>query len=240
MKIIKTSFLILLILLQFLVPSGINAKASKPKKDKYEIDTPLKALALYFPPSSVLRCLNHSDIPRKLRKAFIRRNIKMPGLPVVEQNVSIGADAMRASGKRLTFHAHELREGRMYSLPINWEQAFGLGKNGELKSIVFFGLEDILGLQKKIKIKDKIGNQDLNYEMFLKTTKGMIGNLNYNLELSGQDKAIEGKTRYFLNGKGKLGKDEIVVNGIELDKDLYEINEKYGNIEIVTSIKVYD
>gem|GEM_PF-2905966 len=236
---IKTSVLVLLLLLQFLLPSCATTKTAKPK-NKFKINTPLQALVLYFPPPSVLRCLNHSDIPRKLRKAFIYRNIKIPELPVVEQNISIGADALKVSGKRLMFNAHELRDGIMYQMKINWEQAFGLGKNGELQSVGFFGLEDILGLQKKTHIKDKIGNQDLNYETFLKTTKGKVGNLNYNLELSGQDREQEGKIRYFLNGRGKLGNDEILVSGIELDKDLYEIHEQYGDIEIVTSIKVYD
>ena len=233
---------IICIILLLLTCTQINVGAKKP--DDFEIDTPLKALVLYFPSSSVLRCLNHSDIPRKLRKAFIHRNIKIPGEPLTEQKISIGADALRVSGKRFVFNAHELQDGIIYPMHINWEQAFGLGKHGELKSVeTYLGkslLEDVIGLQKKTKIKDKVGNQNLNYETFLKTTKGTVGDLNYNLELSGQDKIVEGKTRYFLNGKGKLGKDEILVVGIELDQDLYQINEKYGNIEIVTSIKVYD
>lgn len=235
----KHLLLTILLFLQFLLPSYAATKTAKSKED-FEINTPLKALALYFPPSSVLRCLNHSDIPRKPRKAFIYRNIKIPDAPQIEQKVSIGANTLNVSGKRLVFNAHELRNGIMYPIKINWEQAFGLGKNGELKSVGFFGLEDILGLQKKIHIKDKIGSQDLNYETFLKTTKGKIGNLNYSLNLHGQDKAYAGKVRYVLVGDGKLGKDKIAVAAVELDKDLYEISERYGNIEIVTSVKVFD
>ncbi len=214
--------------------------ATKKETKIFKVDTPLKALALYFPPPSVTRCLNHGDIPRKLRKAYIYRNINIPGSSPIEQKALIGADALRVSGKRFLFNAHEMRNGSMYPLKINWEQAFGLGKNGELKSINFFGLEDIIGLQKKTKIKDKIANHELKYETFLKTTKGKVDDLNYILELNGQDRGVDGKIRYFLNGKGKLGKDEIIVSGVELDKDLYELNEKYGDIRIVTSIKVYD
>ena len=66
---------------------------SKTKEQKvWTVNSPLKALVVYFPSPSVMRCLNHSDIPRKLRKAFIYRKAKFSNNEEIEQSVTVGVN----------------------------------------------------------------------------------------------------------------------------------------------------
>ena len=200
-----------------------------------QVDTPLKAAVLYFPSPSVIRCLSHSDIPRVPRQANITRKIKIPGKKSIEQNITIG---VHSSG--FYFIGDTVVNGKTKPLKIKGGPFFNINEGGKVKLSFLFGLEDLIGLQRKIHIKDRIGNQVLDYEVFLKITKGMIGDADYNLELFGQDRVVNGETKYFLDGKGKLGKFYIIVSGKDIQKDHYEINERYGPVKVFTTVKVYD
>lgn len=224
---------ILLVFTQFIFSNRVlNAKP-------IEIDTPLKAAALYFPTPAILRCLNHSNIPKEFRKVIIQRQIKIPNVSTrLKQNILIG---VRSSTKSTFVITGTITDGvEIIKLKIDPNKVFGLTSSGE-KPIGFFGLEDLIGVQRRIRFKDTFGNQKLNYEVYLKTTKGKIGGKDYKLELFGQDKVQDGEVRYFLDGKGKLGEHTITVSARDTAvKDNYEIYEKYGPIEAFSTVSVYE
>ena len=179
-----------------------------------KVDTPLKAAVFYFPSPAVMRCLNHSDIPRTHRKAHVKRQISFIGKPLIEENINVTENSKG---------------------PF-----FDLNKEGKVKPSFLFGLEDLIGVQRKIHILDMIGNQDLDFEVFLRTTKGMIGNLDYKLDLFGQDKVVNGAITYFLKGNGNLGENKITVFARETEKDSYYLREDYGRTRVISEIKVFD
>lgn len=211
----------------------VGACHSKP----LQIDPSLRAAALYFPSPSVLRCLNHSNIPKEFHKAIISRLAKIPGSPDFKQNATLGVKV--GPTKKFIFRGNIIRGNEIVPVKIDPNVVFGLNKKGG-KMPGFFGLEDILGLQRKIHIKDNFNGQSIDYEIFLRNTKGMIGNSNYTLDLFGQDKNVAGETRYFLSGQGKIGKHVITVRARDVEKDTYEIQEQYGPIKVITSVRVYD
>ncbi len=200
----------------------------------YKTYTPVEALVKYFPSPALIRCLNHSNIPEKFRKVLISRYIKSPQKPEEIENILIGVN-----GKKFVFSGSLIANGKTKPLKVKHSPYFGFNKGGKIQQSLF-GLEDFLNLQKKVYITDMIGNQNLNFETFLKTTKGKIGNANYNLELTGEDKVSDNGTKYFINGSGMIGEENIAVKGTSTDKDSYEIYETIGYIEIYTKIKVYD
>ena len=200
-----------------------------------QVNTPLKALIFYFPPPSIMRCLNHSDVQKSFRKASIYRKVRFPDKEVVEQSVIIGADKRH---KKFILTGNIKTKSEFIPLKIKGEISFGLV--GQKFNFGLFGLESFLGLQGKIHVKDKIGDQRVDYETFLKSTKGKIGDQSYNLELTGEDQVINNSLTYSLIGNGMLGTYDISVNGKDTKKDNYEIIEKYGPVEILTIIKVYD
>ena len=217
-----------------LVSTGIG-------KDKsFEIDSPLKAAIFYFPSPSVMRCLNHSEIPKEFRKAIIYRKAIIPNEGEVVQNITIGVGFQKGKGKKFLLKGSITKNNGEIVLMKTKGGPFFNEEMGGQKMPSFFGLEDLLGVQRKVQVRDTIGNQKLDYEVFLKTTKGMVGNANYNLELFGQDRSIKEEIKYFLDGKGKIGEDKIVISGRSLEKDYYEMNEKYGQVEVFTGVKVYD
>ena len=219
-----------LFILLLICATSIKSCHAKP----LQIDT-IKAIVTYFPSPGVMRCLNHSDIPRVLRKAVVYRHIKFPHEPNIEETITIGS-----TSSKFIFAANITKNREIIPFKIEGGPFFDLNKGGSIKPSFLFGLEDLVGIQRKIHIKDKFGNQDLDYEIFLKTTKGMIGNLDYGLELFGQDRAIKGVVKYFLSGKGQIGGDKISVSGREMEKDVYKLNEEYGQVKVITDIKVYD
>ena len=210
---------------------------SKPKEQKsWAIDSPLKAVIFYFPSPSVMRCLNHSDIPRKFRKASVyRKAIFSNKKEEITESVLVGADQKK---RKFLFTGNIKTKSEFIPMQINGEIAFGVQNQGF--NLGLFGLENILGLQGKVHVKDKIGNQKIDYETFLKSTKGKIGDQKYSLELTGEDRAIDNRTAYFLNGNGMLGNYDISVSGKDIKKDSYEIVEKYGPVEVFTTVRVYD
>jgi len=195
-------------------------------KPLLEIDSPPKATVLYFPSPAIARCLNHSGIPESLRKAKIIRSIKFSNKEELTQNIEVSVlDKIFILGGDLI---DSEKENPYLSTDKKTNPGF------------LFGLGDLIGLQRKVIVKDKIGTEKLDYETFLKVTKGKIGKKKYYLELYGEDKAQNGKIKYFLKGNGKLGKDKINIEGKSTDKDRYEIKEKYGEIEVFTIVEVYD
>lgn len=226
---------IFLMLFALFVTKDICYGKSLPK-----IDNPLKAAVFYFPSPPVMRCLNHSNIPRTYRKAIVSRKIKLSKTEVIEQNISIGINRMAKSGSKFLIKNSFIDKNGIIKDTINNSPFFDPSKGGKVKPSFLFGFEDVIGVQRKLHVLDMIGNQDLNYVVFLKKTEGMIGNSNYKLELNGQDKTIDGEVKYILNGKGQIGGDTIFISGKEVKKDSYEISEKYGSIEIATAIRVYD
>ncbi len=196
--------------------------------------TPVEALARYFPSPALIRCLNHSNIPEQFRKVLISRYIKFPKKPEEIENILIGVNS-----KKFAFSGNLIAEGETKPLKVRHSPYFGFNKGGKIQQSLF-GLEDFLNLQKKVYITDMVGNQNLNFETFLKTTKGKIGNVNYNLELTGEDKASDNGLKYFINGSGMIGEENITVKGTSTDKDSYELYETLGHIEIYTKVKVYD
>ena len=209
---------------------------SKTKEQAWTVDSPLKALVVYFPSPAVMRCLNHSNIPRSFRKAFIYRKAKFSNKEEVEQSVTIGVNVQK--GKKFIFTGNITTKSELIPLKINGEILCGL--ENQKFNFGLFGLEDVLGLQGKVHIKDKIGNQNVDYETFLKSTKGKIGGQKYNLELTGEEHVINEQVTYVLTGTGMLGNYDISVNGKDVKKDNDEITEKYGPVEIFTTVKVYD
>lgn len=205
-----------------------------------QIDSPLEAAIFYFPSPSVMRCLNHSEIPKRIRKAVIYRKINFPNEPQIEQNITISISPKKSSGFRFSFKGNVVTKGEITPITIKGGPFFSLQEGGQIKPSFLFGLEDLIGVQRKIHIQDTFGNQNLNYEVFLRTTKGMIGNENYKLDLFGTEKTVNGKVTYTLNGKGNLGDYSISVAGIETGKDNYEIIENYGPAQVFTSVRVYD
>lgn len=206
---------------------------------QFEIDTPLKASIFYFPSPSIMRCLNHSNIPNKFRKAIITKRIKIPRQIVIEQRFTIGVTKGKAD-YQFAISGNQKEGKDIFLIKVKTGQFFNQKKENEFKLSNLFGLEDLIGLQKKVHVKDKLGNQDLNYVVFLKTTQGKIGGSLYKLELYGQDKNIKGVVKYFLDGSGSIGNKKIFVSGEEIKKDYYEINEQYGLAQVITYIKVYD
>lgn len=205
-------------------------------QSKYlQVSSPLEAAILYFPSPAVMRCLNHSNIPKEYRKASVIRQIVFPGKPAIIQNITIGT-----TGKKFIFSGSITSREKIIIQKIKGGPNFGVAKGGELKQSFLFGLESLIGLQRRVHIRDKIGNQVLDYETFLKTTKGMISKTNYNLELNGQDRSITGEIKYFLNGFGMLGGHNIIIKGAGLEKDTYKLYEKVGPVDVHTTIKVYD
>lgn len=206
-----------------------------------EIDSPLKAAIFYFPSPPIMRCLVHSNIPTSFRKAIIYRKVKLAKDDYIEQNITINTELGKNKEQEFILSGNLIYKGKTIPLEINNEDFFDSKKGKNVKpTLSFFGLEELIGLQRKIHFKDKIADQELDYEVFLKTTKGKIGELSYTIELFGQDKVVNKEIKYFLNGKGKIGEDEIIVLGEEEKKDCYELSEKYGPFEIETTIKVYD
>jgi len=202
-----------------------------------QIDSPLEAAIFYFPSPATIRCLNHSNIPKSFRKGLVTRSINIPNEGNFEQTITIGVSS-KGTQKKFVLKGNIRQDEEIVSMKLSKNPFFN-SDFSRRKSSSLFGLEDILGLQKKVHVTDKIGNQILNYEVFLKTTKGMIGNEKYNLELFGQDKSINGQVKYFLDGKGIIGKDKITVTARGVS-DYYEIKEQYGEIEAFTIVKVYD
>lgn len=199
----------------------------------FQIDTPLKAAIFYFPSPVVMRCLNHSNIPRTLRKATIHKQVNFSKDQVIEENVTVGVNS------KFVFAGSLIVDKEIIPLKVTGSSFFDLN-SGKIKPSFLFGLEDLIGLQKRVHTKDMIGNQDLNYVTFLRETKGMVGNLNYKLDLFGEDRTIKDNLQYFLSGSGNLGENKVTINGRELEKDYYQIKEQYGPVEILTTVKVYD
>lgn len=219
-----------------------NVCYSKNKQNQaLAVNSPLKALVLYFPPPAVMRCLNHSNIPMSFRKAFVYRRAKFPGKEEILQSVTIGIQSNKKK-KKFIFTGNISTKSDFIPVKLKGEIAFG--EQNQKFNFGLFGLEKLLGLQGKIHIKDKIGNQIIDHETFLKSTKGKIGDLNYTLELTGEDReAGIGPNRslqYHLTGSGMLGNYNISVSGKDTKKDNYEITEKYGPVEIFTTVRVYD
>ena len=159
------------------------------QKDPLFANSPVKAAILYFPSPAVMRCLSHSNIPKALRKVMIYRKIKYPDNTQFEQNLTIGIDPKAESRSKFTFAGNVMINGEIFILKVDGGPLFEADKDSGIKPKGLFGLEELIGLQRKIKINEKIGNQDLNYEIFMKNVKGMIGNATYSLELVGKDKA---------------------------------------------------
>lgn len=232
--------LLLLYILLFLSLFA-NIAICHAKTIEIEIDSPLKAALLYFPSPPVMRCLTHSGLPKQFRKAEIKRTINIPGEgeSPFEQKVTIDVKDEKGM-KKFVITSSLVINGKDISFKAVGSEFFDLKNTEEVKPSFLFGLEDLLGLQRKIRVIHRIGNQDLNYEVFLKTTKGMISNENYELELNGQDRVVDGKVRYFLEGGGKIGKNDITISGKDIKDDNYEISEKYGSVTVFTSVRVFD
>ena len=214
------------------------AVLSKSKKLKpWTIDSPLKAIVFYFPSPPVMRCLNHSNVQGLYRKASVYRRATFPNKEVIEQSLVIGVNKAH---KKFIFTGSIKTKSELIPMKIRGEIPFGL--TGQKFDFGLFGLDNLLGLQKKIHVKDKIGDQRVDYETFLKSTKGRIGNQEYILTLHGEEKVgtLDQSLRYHLTGAGMLGNYNILVNAKDTTKDNYELIEKYGPVEIFTIIKVYD
>ncbi len=230
-KVLISTFVVLVILTFTKIIGSCSSRT-------FQVNTPLKALVLYFPSPAVMRCLNHSDIPGKFHKASIYRKVKFPNKEAVEESILVGVKTDKKSNKRFSFVGTVKTKSEIIPIKINGEIAFGI--QNQKFQLGLFGLENILGLQGKVQIKDKIGNQKVDYETFLKSTKGKIGDQSYKLELTGEDRAIDDRVAYILNGSGMLGNYDISVNGKDTRKDNYEVFERYGPVEIFTMVRVYD
>ncbi len=238
----KTLIAGLIIFLTWINPGMVLCKDKNPKS--WTVNSSLKALVFYFPSPSVMRCLNHSDVQRLFRRASVYRRATFPNKEVIEQNVIIGADKIH---KKFIFTGNIKTKSELIPMKIKGEIPFGLA--GQEFNLGLFGLENFLGLQGKVHIKDKIGNQKVDYETFLKSTKGKIGNKKYVLELHGEDQIEAGRVvgagrdqhlQYHLTGTGMLGGYDISINAKDVEKDNYEIIENYGPVEIFTIVRVYE
>lgn len=230
--------LIYLACLVTLVSFGTVCYSKQTKIKDWEIDSPLKALVTYFPPPAVLRCLNHSEISKKPRKILVLRKAKFLNGQEIEQKIQIEPLNSTKGKKQFSFKGVIKTKSKTIPLMINGEIAFG--SQDQKFNLGLFGLEDFLGLQGKVQIKDKIGNQKIDYETFLKSTKGKIGNQKYNLELNGQDSIVNKSFVYKLTGFGMLGKYDLSVDAKNSGKDSYEIVEKYGPVMIFTTVTIYN
>ena len=232
----KTRYLFWICFVFFFFAMPVLPKGSQDLK----IDSPLKAAVFYFPSPGVMRCLNHSDIPRTLRKAYVHREINFIGQPTIEENITVTTNSMGGSSSRFGFIGNVKTNGEISTLKINGGPFFDLSNGSKANPLFLFRLENLVGVQRKIHILDMIGNQDLNFEVFLRTTKGMIGNLDYKLDLFGQDKVVNGAITYFLGGNGNIGESKIFVFGREVEKDSYYLREDYGRAKVITNIRIYD
>lgn len=212
---------------------------SKQKKTKdWKIDSPLKALVTYFPSPAILRCLHHSEISKKPRKVLILRKAKFLSGHEIEQRIQILPRNSLKAKKRFSFTGTIKTKSNPMLIMQSGEITLGL--QDQKFNLGLFGLEEFLGLQGKVQIKDKIGNQKIDYETFLKSTKGKIGNQKYNLELNGQDSIVNKNFVYKLTGFGMLGKYNLSVDAKSLGNDSYEIVEKYGPVMIFTTVTIND
>ncbi len=209
------------------------------KSTDFSVDSPQKAIFSYFPSPAILRCLNHSQIPLKKRKAEIIRKAKIDGKDI-EQRATINIIS-----NKFFVSSSILISDLIIPIKNNSESIFNSARSN--KKVV--SLEDVnplnaitklAGLQEKITVKDKIGNQELNYSTHLKNTVGKVGKSNYKIEITGQDMVKEGSVKYLISGKGNIGTDVISISGQEKSKDYYELNEAYGPLMIFTSIRVFD
>lgn len=223
------SYIFLVILLLFCC---VGVHCSEP----LQINS-LKALALYFPSPSIMRCLNHSNIPRDKRKIDITKEIEIPKEEIIKQTIKV---RLNQDDKEFIFDTNTKQGNRLLLIKIDGGPFFNVNKGGQIKPSFLFGLEDLIGIQRKIRIKDKVGNEIIDFETFLKRTRGKVGKQKYTLELFGQDRSEDGKVKYFLDGKGKIGEHEIVVTAKEIEKEQYVINETYGPVKLKTIVKVYD
>lgn len=202
-----------------------------------QIYSPQKAAVLYFPTPAVMRCLNHSNIPRVKRKVDVTREIRIPGENTINQAIKIDVEEY---SKNFVFEGVTKQGSKPVSVKVTGGPFFNINEGGQVKPSFLFGLEDLIGVQRKIRVKDKVGDQILDYETFLKRTRGKVGKLKYDLELFGQDRSVGGEIKYFLDGKGKIGDHKITVEARELEKDRYLVKEEYEPIKVVTKVKVYD
>lgn len=234
MKNIIVTLFSFLLPVTFLIFPGALGKSDFP----LDVDTPLKAFVLYFPSPSIMRCLSHSSIPKNLRKALIYRRIIFPDEPVLEHNVLISIDSK--SKNKFVFTSTFVSKGEVIPTKIDGGPFFSLKNTKEVKPKSLFGLGDLVGLERRISVNDLLGDQKINFEVFLKGIKGKIGKESYTLELYGSDRGIDGEVRYFLTGTGKLGDKSVSVTGREINKDYYEISELIGEAEVFTLVRVYD
>jgi len=225
---------VLITLLSILVLLGGVAFA----KD-FKIDTPTEAIFAYFPSPATLRCLNHSNLIKKNRKAEISRKARIDGLDV-EETIFIFSSGNKAKGTG-SLTSKDL----IVPLKINTGIFSGSGKS-QKTSFSFDdlnpinALQELVGVQKRITIKDKMGNQDLNYTTYLKKTKGKVGKEDYNIEITGQDIGRNGQVLYLISGNGNIGIDTITISGKETEKDSYVLNERYGNLKVFTKVTVFN
>ena len=224
--------IVFLVLLQafFLPPSVTGAK----EKTQFKIDTPLKAAVFYFPSPQVVRCLIHSGIPKDLRKAQVVKKVKLENGEEIIQSIVVGVN----KGENFIFSGSISSNSGIIPFKINGQLAFG--KKAEGFNFGLFGIEKLLGLQGKVSYKDKIGNQEVKYETYLKSTKGKVGNQNYVLELDGKDLVVNGMVEYLLIGSGMIGEYKLSVNGKSTEEDQYLLSEEYGPLKALTTIKVYE
>jgi hypothetical protein len=205
----------------------------------FKIDTPAEAIFAYFPSPATLRCLNHSDLIKKNRKAEISRKAKIDGVDV-EETIFIHSSANKVKGTgSLT--------SKDLIVPLKINTGIFNGSRKSKKASFSFddlnpinALQELVGIQKRITIKDKIGNQDLNYTTYLKKTKGKVGKDDYNIEITGQDIGRNGQLMYLISGTGNIGIDTITISGKEIEKDNYVLNEKYGNLKVFTKVTVFN
>lgn len=233
MKIISGKFYSLFAVLLLLSITGAS-QGKSGKTDQLAINTPLKAAVFYFPSPTIMRCLNHSGIPMNFRKASVYRKVKLKKTYEVEENITIGVTA----DKKFLFSGNIKDQDEILPIKINGEISFGL--KDQSFDLGLFGLEKILGIPGKIHVKDTFENQNINYETFLKKSKGMVGNLNFEMELTGKDLLVEGMTKYFLDGEGMLGKFKIKTSARDIGKDSYQIVEQYGPVEILSTVRVFE
>lgn len=231
----KSSILFLLLILLFFPLIGF----AKPIKKEFKVDTPIKAIFSYFPSPAILRCLYHSDIPKKQRKAEIVRKAKIDGVNIEERAT------ITVIQNKFFISTSLVDKDLIIPLRLNNSHIFNNKQSNKKVNAIetlnpLNALQELASLQKKTVIKDKIGNQKIEYSTYLKTTKGKVGNLKYNLELTGKDIGSNGEIRYLLYGEGNIGNDTISVSGKEKAKDYYEINEDYGPVKVFTTIRVFN